>query len=222
MTSEIMNNQWLADLGISKINVPNLSPTYKHSIKVEDDDKFITEKNFYAYSESFVNDIKSLLTDHNLKPKQMYEILKDQKKIPVTRYGKIMALNTFQGYVLGIMAEIGQDARHYTSAAKIRKMIDQGEEDMFVIANALNLDVNYVKATRLLYRKKLNPNIKTDKQIEIKNKIPEMVYLYVNKHKSTIAIARQLNLSVNTINRNLIKNGVQMRTEKDYFQKGNK
>lgn len=210
-------NSWLADLGLIKVNIPTLTPTYKHSIKVEEDDKFITEKNFYAYSESFVNDIKNLLADHSLKPKQMYEVLLNQKKIPITRYGKIMALNTFQGYVLGIMAEIGQDARHYTRAAKIRKMIDQGEGDPFAIANKLGLEVGYVKATRMAYLRKLNPEAQPDKKTEIKSKVPEMIYLYVAKRKSTIEIAEQLNLSVNTINRNLTKNGVKMRSKKDYF-----
>ena len=214
-------NTWLVDFGVVKPNIPRLIAAYKHSSKTAEDDNFISEKNFYVYSESFVNEIKNLLNNPDLKPNQIYDIMLSQNKVPITKFGKIMTRNTFQGYAIGIKSEMGIDPRSYTSSSKVRKLIDSGTDDPEIIAEKLSLPIGYVRAIRKKYLRKLALIDSRDKKTEIRNKVPEMIRLYVDCYKSTIEIAKILGLSTNTIGRNLAKNGVKLRSSRDYLRKEN-
>lgn len=213
----INRESWEVLLGLKKLEIPSAIPSYVKTNKTKEDEEYISEKNFYVYSESFVNDIKELLSDFSLKPKQMYDILLEQKKIPITKYGKIMTRNTFQGYVIGIRAELGQESRPYTRSASVRRLLDEGVDDPLVIAKQLNMEIGYVREIRRKYLKDKNVDDLLSIKNTIKSKIPAMVVMYTKDKKSTVEIAKILNLSTNTINRNLLKNGVKLRSKKDYF-----
>ena len=207
-------SSWLALLGHEQmvtVTTTHQNIKRKHS-HLTDEDKVMDwqHKNPYAHGEEFANNIKELMKDLALKSDDMYDILLKKNEIPVTKFKSLMSRRQFYNYVRALRKEIGQGKRPYSDKAKIKRMMDSGETNYWVISNKLNIPVKYVQFVMREYSIEIEtPYINRRKQ-SFNEKVSTMIKMYVEDKKTIVEIGKIVGLASSTVFRYLRSNGVKM------------